>query len=646
MSVVAEYTYTDAKSQPVARVDRIEPGRDGRGKEFLPYAATRTGFADRPGLNGAKLPWYDLPSVLAAAREHADVYVCEGEGKADRLDETWGSRRDGWVAFTTIAGGAKSPLLPQHLDALAGAARVFMLADSDKPGREAAQLRAQLIAQAHPQIDVRVIDLYPDRIDGSDIADWLDEGRGLEELDALVEGADRIVPTAIADDTQTGAASADALNLTTWNDVRLERISWLMIDRLPLGELTIVEGDGGLGKTTAVLDWAARLSTGRPMPDGTPVGEAGDVLLIAEEDRVSVLKARLLAAGADLRRIHHVDSVGENRERVTLPTHARAIYGATIRLGARLVYIDALFSHFDEGLKSNNTEDARRVLGPLSDIAHDTGAAMIATRHWGKSARAASSRGLGSIDITNIARSVLTVGRHPHDDQGPRLIAVAKSNLGRDHTSVPSLSYVLEPATITEGCVQVSVARVCWGDEVTVSADELANAAPATTEERSQVGAAVEAIREILADGPRLGVEVQDILKRDGYSRPMVFRARKKAGVESRMEGFPAKATWSITSSLTSSLTPPQYETAATAETPEATTVARDHKFPDTTTTAGTTDPQLSQVSQQSRAKGLETARETPDSPNGAAPKVVDLNSARRTAPRAEVIVGEAGAAW
>jgi len=230
------------------------------------------------------------------------------------------------------------------------------------------------------------------------------------------------------------AAIGQRVRYTRWDDVRLEQVNWLMINRLPQAELTIVEGDGDLGKTTAVLDIAARLSRGADMPDGSRVEGAADVLLVAEEDRVSILKARLIAAGADLDKIHRLEDVDGGR--FSLPEHAQVLHAEAQRCNAKLIVIDALFNHFDTGLNTNTTEDVRRVLAPLSDIAHRTGAAIVAIRHWGKTVRAASARGLGSADIRNVARSTLVVGKHPSDDR-VRVIALDKSNLGPGASTPP-----------------------------------------------------------------------------------------------------------------------------------------------------------------------------------------------------------------
>lgn len=58
------------------------------------------------------------------------------------------------------------------------------------------------------------------------------------------------------------------------------------------------DGDPDLGKSLITLDLAARVTTGQPMPDGSP-GITGNVILIApEDDAADTIKPRILAAGS------------------------------------------------------------------------------------------------------------------------------------------------------------------------------------------------------------------------------------------------------------------------------------------------------------------------------------------------------------
>src|SRR5438876_5775373 len=72
---------------------------------------------------------------------------------------------------------------------------------------------------------------------------------------------------------------------------------------IPLGKITLLDGDPGMGKSLLALDLAARVSSGRPMPDGTPGPQGGVILIAPEDDAGDTLRPRLQAAGGDPSRV-------------------------------------------------------------------------------------------------------------------------------------------------------------------------------------------------------------------------------------------------------------------------------------------------------------------------------------------------------
>src|SRR5436190_1910072 len=79
---------------------------------------------------------------------------------------------------------------------------------------------------------------------------------------------------------------------------------WLWPGWLAAGHLHVLDGDPGVGKSMLLGDLAARLSTGRPWPDGAPSpGPASVILLNAEDDAAGTTRSRLAAAGADMARV-------------------------------------------------------------------------------------------------------------------------------------------------------------------------------------------------------------------------------------------------------------------------------------------------------------------------------------------------------
>src|SRR5262245_41006561 len=61
-------------------------------------------------------------------------------------------------------------------------------------------------------------------------------------------------------------------------------VSWLWLGHLGSGKLALLDGDPGVGKSLVALDWCARLTTGRPFPDGAASPGPANVVILASED--------------------------------------------------------------------------------------------------------------------------------------------------------------------------------------------------------------------------------------------------------------------------------------------------------------------------------------------------------------------------
>src|SRR5437016_7228321 len=93
------------------------------------------------------------------------------------------------------------------------------------------------------------------------------------------------------------------------SEVETKPIEWLWQRRIPLGKITILDGDPGTGKSLLAITIAACVSTGQPMPDGAP-GKQGKVILIAPEDAAEdTIKPRVEAAGGDPSQVLMIDNM-------------------------------------------------------------------------------------------------------------------------------------------------------------------------------------------------------------------------------------------------------------------------------------------------------------------------------------------------
>lgn len=327
--------------------------------------------------------------------------------------------------------------------------------------------------------------------------------------------------------------------LTRLADVAPERVRWLWPGRVPLGKLTVLDGDPALGKSTLCLDLAARVSTGAPMPDGgfgDVEGPGGVVILSAEDGIGDTIRPRADAAGADPTRLHvleHVptldaDGQPNGARPPSIPGDVDRLEVAVSTVGAVLVVVDVLAAFLHARTDSYRDQDVRGALMPLARMAERCGCAVVVLRHLAKSGGGhAIYRGGGSIGIIGAARSGLLVGHDP-DDESRNVLAVVKANLA---PLAPSLAYKLV-SDERRGC-----ARVGWLGEVAHTADALVSAEPGGGHEDGHDAASV--LAEVLADGPVWVKLALDAMADAGFSKDQAKRAKAKLHVRSVKCGRP-----------------------------------------------------------------------------------------------------------
>lgn len=96
--------------------------------------------------------------------------------------------------------------------------------------------------------------------------------------------------------------------LTQASTINPLAIKWLWPQWIASGKLTILAGAGGTGKTTVALNLAATLTNGGEWPDGANCTQEGNVLIwSSEDDAADTLIPRLIAAGADMNKVHIIE---------------------------------------------------------------------------------------------------------------------------------------------------------------------------------------------------------------------------------------------------------------------------------------------------------------------------------------------------
>jgi hypothetical protein len=286
------------------------------------------------------------------------------------------------------------------------------------------------------------------------------------------------------------------LQITDWGEAQTVEmaqaarrdVEWLWPGWLPLGKLAALDGDPGLGKSTLLLDLAARVSRHGRMP-GDVAGIRGGVAILSAEDGVEdTILPRLLAAGADLGQVACITEVGGAPP--VLPGHLPQIERVLVQRDVRLLILDPLTAYLAANARSDQA--IRKALHPLAQVAARRRCAVVYLRHRNQgTAPWALYRG-ASLAVIGAARSGLLVAADPDNPRG-RVLAHVKHNLAPRQTS---LRYALEYAA-EYGCC-----RVRWLGPSPYTADDLLRP-PAQGVEKTAREEAVAFLKGFLAGGPR-----------------------------------------------------------------------------------------------------------------------------------------------
>ena len=95
------------------------------------------------------------------------------------------------------------------------------------------------------------------------------------------------------------------LELIKASDVEIKEVEWLWYPYIPYGKVTVLQGDSGDGKSTFVLNLAAMLSRGEPMPftDGSGQEPVNIIYQSSEDDADDTIVPRFVKAGGDPNRL-------------------------------------------------------------------------------------------------------------------------------------------------------------------------------------------------------------------------------------------------------------------------------------------------------------------------------------------------------
>ena len=250
------------------------------------------------------------------------------------------------------------------------------------------------------------------------------------------------------------------------SSVEPQPLPWLWPGRIPVGKLTLLAGDPGVGKSLLTIDMAARITAGRPWPDqpDNQLPEPGDVIYIGtEDDMADTLRPRLEAAGGDPSRFYVLTGCADPHKDgwhpLKLPRDRIVVYQMGRALPAtKLIIIDPLAGFLADS-DAHTPMRIRGVLRTLMEEMDTFGMAVVAITHLSKSGpRPPRPVPLGRFPLVRRHRPRRPPGCPDPEDPGRRLMLPLKNNLAGESFGL---------------AFRIDGPRIVWEDgAVTTTADE------------------------------------------------------------------------------------------------------------------------------------------------------------------------------
>jgi hypothetical protein len=320
-----------------------------------------------------------------------------------------------------------------------------------------------------------------------------------------------------------------------------QETQWLWWQRIPRNRISIFSGDPEVGKTWAMLDVMARVTTGQGFPDGAvnPFVEEStvtddprrDCLWISAEDEDEDIHRRIKLLGGDPSRIHSLQFVmteGGKEEMLGLKQHLGVLdLWLKDHPLVGLVGIDPLAAFLGK-IDSHRNSDVRSLLTPLAKVCAIRKATVLGANHLAKGdGDNAMYRGMGSVAFVAASRSSWLVTKDPKDEDR-RLFTKIKCNLQTEDVGGLAFRFAAKDKGIS------------WEkDKVLTTANQALKVLGV-----DRTGAREEAkewLKALLANKPVPADEVLGQAKADGICIATLKAAKKELGIRTDKTGGTGK---------------------------------------------------------------------------------------------------------
>jgi len=510
--IVATYDYIDESGTLLYQNCRLDRTENPDAPKSLPRRPDGNGgwIWD---LKGTRRVLYRQSEFVQSSKQDW-VFVCEGEPDTDRLNGL------GLVATTS---GSATSWRPEFAEFFRGRL-VCILPDNDVAGKRYADTVADSLHGVASE--VRIVEL-PGLPEKGDVSDWFDAGHQVPELNKLIEKAKPCKPVP---DRQI---QHQVLSL-----VEPKQIEYLQPEIIPLGMITSIVSQEGVGKSTLASSITAYVTQGKPWPNAPDVpNPKGHVIVFShEEDVACVLVPRLTANGADRKRVIAGDSLiktkGGDEQAFDIEDDIPGLEALVNDFPqTRLIVFDPITSYCQ--CNENSNSQVRQALKPLVDFAARRNIAVLALTHLNKKvALGMINRTIGSRAWSAVPRMVWGIRTEQIEDTDgqktdtdSRFLLCIKCNVG---PKPKGLRF-----SIGDG------GRVIWHEErLNMSMDNDCQL------KSSRIDKASEWLREYLGNKQMTSAAIFEDGEKAGFSRNLLYRAKDKLKIRPSKSGFGDAGLW------------------------------------------------------------------------------------------------------
>jgi len=312
------------------------------------------------------------------------------------------------------------------------------------------------------------------------------------------------------------------------SEITAQSVEWLWKPYIPLGKITLLEADPGTGKTYLCLALASVVSSGGRfyLESSDAIRQPAKVIYQTAEDGIADTIVPRLQGMISPPNLQNISTIDDRENGLTFLDER--IEAALKITKPKLFVLDPLQAYLGAKVDMHRANEVRPVMAHIAGLAEKYNCAFVMIMHMNKNAlgEQAMYRGLGSIDIPAVARSMLFLGRNPQNKE-ERVLCHIKSSLAAPGSS---LTFNISPEF--GGVVFTGTTDL---DYKAITSPQPTRNKPAVT-----LTEAMDALGGLLGEDGFATVEQVETLKNAaGFSQGTLYKAKSELALRSVSIGKP-----------------------------------------------------------------------------------------------------------